>query len=104
CAELNVDEFADRGGPQREARRQPRALDRVVGDHKGGHQSFIAVGLMTFLFAVLVRSMASGDGHCGHSSLGSLSVTGPDAAAPNSLFFSWLTIRRQYVGLTAPYG
>jgi hypothetical protein len=82
----------------------------LVGDHEGAHNAFIAVWLIALLLAVLAqsflaRSMAGGHGHCRHSSLGFLtghSIGG--GSAKFLIFLTWLTIRRQYVGLAVPYG
>jgi hypothetical protein len=61
--------------------------------------------LAQFLARFLARSVAGGYTHCGHSSLGFLtghSVSRGGAEFP--IFLTWLTIRRQYVGLAVPYG
>jgi hypothetical protein len=66
-------------------------------------QSFLAQSFLAR--SVLARSMAGVHRHCDHSSLGFL--TGHSIGRGGGkfpIFLTWLTIRRQYVGLAVPYG
>jgi hypothetical protein len=76
-------------------------LDRLVGNDEAADGAFVIARIIARIVAHIVAGcVANRDTHCRHSSL---AFAKRHSRAKFIIFFIWLTIRRQYVGLAVPY-
>ena len=92
-AQGDVAEIADWRGNEIQPRRKPRTLDRLVGNDEAADGAVIVV-------RIVAGCVANREAHCRHSSV---AFAKRHSRAKFIIFFIWLTIRRQYVGLAVPY-